>query len=377
MRLAVGTAIVLGLGRGKLQSAPTTAHFLIGDNCRHSCAYCNVNNSMIARIGWPEFPEDEVFGSSFSCFKRACLQLTSTGLEKALEAIPRIPLPVSVSLRTDNKGDVRKLFSAGADRVCIPLDSCTPEISENVGRGDFEAKVEVLKWASQEFPGKIATHLIIGLGESEKQSIELMKELYASGVYVGLFAFTPVKGSSLESHARPSLGSYRRIQIARYLISKGTTDFTYNSRKELIDFPDVGGEAFLTSGCPGCNRPYFDGSPSKLYNYPRPLNEGERAMANQQARIYRGKNIHKAGKLIKIDLEYSDRIEKISIRGDFFAYPEEGIEGIEQALVGSTLTKKDIKTRIENSLKDIDVFGFDSDSLTTAIVGAFDEDKAA
>ncbi|MEW6329585.1 MAG: radical SAM protein [Candidatus Micrarchaeota archaeon] len=379
MRLALGTAMAMGLRKGKMESAPTTAHFLLGDGCEHSCAYCGARDSKIARIEWPEFPGEKVMGAPFSGFKRACLQLTSNGLEEAVALIPKIPLPVSVSLRARGIGEVERLFSAGADRVCVPLDACTGEISESVGRGGFRERVALLKWAAGKFPGKIATHLIVGLGESERDAVELMRELYASGVYVGLFAFTPVKGSALEARGKPHLGAYRRVQIARHLIAKGKESehaFKYNARGQIIGLPEVEGEAFLTSGCPGCNRPYFDSAPSKLYNYPREMSEEERRKANSEARVYEGKKVYKAGKLIKINLEYSSylgntsKIENIRITGDFFVYPEEGIERIERGLVGCPLEKEGIRARAARALENVEVFGFDADSLTEAVMGA-------
>jgi len=45
------------------------------------------------------------------------------------------------------------------------------------------------------------------------------------------------------------------------------------------------GEAFRTSGCPGCNRPYYNERPSgPFYNYPRGLTEEE---ARREARLLR------------------------------------------------------------------------------------------
>jgi len=37
-----------------------------------------------------------------------------------------------------------------------------------------------------------------------------------------------------------------------------------------------GGEPFQTSGCTGCNRPYYNETPGEeLYNYPKPLTTEE------------------------------------------------------------------------------------------------------
>ena len=41
------------------------------------------------------------------------------------------------------------------------------------------------------------------------------------GVLPALFAFTPVRGTALETNAPPKLESYRRVQLARYLIVNG------------------------------------------------------------------------------------------------------------------------------------------------------------
>ena len=40
------------------------------------------------------------------------------------------------------------------------------------------------------------------------------------------------------------------------------------------------------------------------------------------------------GKLVGVQLKFSDRIESIKILGDFFLYPEESLYKIEQTLLG-------------------------------------------
>ena len=46
------------------------------------------------------------------------------------------------------------------------------------------------------------------------------------------------------------------------------------------------GSLFLTSGCPGCNRPYYNEKPSgPLYNYPRPLTPNELNEVERQLKI--------------------------------------------------------------------------------------------
>ncbi|MBW2993480.1 radical SAM protein, partial [Candidatus Woesearchaeota archaeon] len=82
------------------------------------------------------------------------------------------------------------------------------------------------------------------------------------GVNVGLFAFTPVKGTRMENNSAPDVRYYRKIQAEHFKI-KNKTD-------------NINPEAFKTSGCNGCNRPYYNERPGGIiYNYPENLTEEE------------------------------------------------------------------------------------------------------
>jgi hypothetical protein len=86
----------------------------------------------------------------------------------------------------------------------------------------------------------------------------------------------------------------------------------------------------------------------------------------------RAHNVYKSQKLIRIMLEYDETentINWITIAGDFFLYPEEALETLEAGLIGTRLDRETIKHEIDNCLKNSEVFGFDSTSLTEAILG--------
>ncbi len=86
----------------------------------------------------------------------------------------------------------------------------------------------------------------------------------------------------------------------------------------------------------------------------------------------RAYNAYKSQKLIRIMLEYDETentINWITIAGDFFLYPEEALEILEAALIGTRLDRETLKQEIENCLKNYEVYGFDSTSLTEAILG--------
>ncbi len=79
------------------------------------------------------------------------------------------------------------------------------------------------------------------------------------------------------------------------------------------------------------------------------------------------------GKLVKINLEYdekSNKIVKLRIMGDFFAYPNESIEVLENKLVGVALKKRELFEKITCLIKDNDFkfIGLNPEGLTEGIL---------
>ena len=76
------------------------------------------------------------------------------------------------------------------------------------------------------------------------------------------------------------------------------------------------------------------------------------------------------GKLVRKEMDYKDKIEKISISGDFFMHPEDAIEKIEKALIGVELKEESIFDAIVKVAEEekIEFFGIDAASLTRAIL---------
>ncbi|MDH5624127.1 MAG: radical SAM protein, partial [Candidatus Bathyarchaeota archaeon] len=189
---------------------------------------------------------------------------------------------------------MKTLAEAGVDRISIALDAATEEIFDKIkgrlvgGPYVWKRQREALRETMKIFgEGSVTTHLIVGLGETEEEMVQMIQWCVDLGVYPGLFAFTPIPGTLLENSPQPSLSHYRRVQIAYYLITHGKTtckNMPFDDDGCLINFGVSGeqlrevietGEPFVTSGCPGCNRPYYNEKPSgPIYNYPRqPLHE--------------------------------------------------------------------------------------------------------
>ena len=86
----------------------------------------------------------------------------------------------------------------------------------------------------------------------------------------------------------------------------------------------------------------------------------------------RAENVYKSQKLIRIKLEYDEKentINSVTIAGDFFLYPEEVLETLEADLIGTKLQRESLKLVIDKCLRNAQAYGFDSISLTEAILG--------
>ncbi|MEW6231369.1 MAG: radical SAM protein [Chloroflexota bacterium] len=312
LSLSMGTAAVLGLRRITTDAAPTTAYLLLGGRCAMDCAFCaQARNSRaradaLSRVLWPTYDLAEALSGLAHAYsqgqvQRCCIQVTTR--RHAVEATMRLvrqvhqasPVPICAAVQPRNLEQVNELFAAGAERIGFGLDAACERVFVQVKHrapGSWQHLWSLIESGAKGFPGKISVHLIAGLGETEQEMVRTVQALADWGVTIGLFAFTPVRGTAMENQPPPPLPSYRRLQAANFLIKSGLV------RLERMDFSDegkivsygltepqlrgalTGGQAFQTAGCPGCNRPYYNERPGRvMYNYPRPLTPQENQAA--------------------------------------------------------------------------------------------------
>lgn len=314
IRVSIGTAIVAGLVGGKLDVSPTTAYLMTyrDGKCSANCGFCpqaresKSSNTLLSRVTWPSFLTEEVIPALQNAVKekkirRVCIQalnypLVLEHLEELVREIKEhSTVAVSVSCQPRNREDIEHLKRAGVDRMGIALDAAT-EVLFNKVKGKetgnvytWENQISQLEEAIAIFKGdNVSAHLIVGLGETEKEAVEIVQSCVDMGVLPALFAFTPIRGTALEHHLPPKVESYRRVQLARYLIVTGKTkiqDMAFNDSCEISAFglsrdslmPIIESTLpFRTSGCPDCNRPFYNEKPSgPIYNYSIKPNENE------------------------------------------------------------------------------------------------------
>lgn len=306
IRCSLGTAKVLGLKKVKVDALPTTAYLMIGERCKFNCAFCaqaresSARADLLSRVSWPNYRDEELATSlnnlktNEADFKRLCFQVVQD--QEALHGVKqwvsqakalRPELPICVSAGPRSLEEIDELLRLGAEHISIALDAATPEVFARMKDGSWEARYALLIQAAIQYPGHLATHLIVGLGESEEEMLRQIQDLQDREITVALFAFTPIKGTRMEKVSQPKMEHYRRIQVGHYLIrnelaraenfrfSEGRVVSYGLTFEELKDSLQTG-EAFRTSGCPDCNRPYYNETPGEeLYNYPRPLQPEE------------------------------------------------------------------------------------------------------
>jgi lipoyl synthase len=314
IRVSVGTAIVVGLADGKMDVSPTTVYLMTHreGKCNANCGFCpqaresKSSNMLLSRVTWPSFPTEKVVSALQTAVKqekirRVCIQTLNypqvfSHLEVLVKEIKKhSTVAVSVSCQPRNREDIEHLKRAGVDRLGIALDAATETLFNKVKGKEtgsmytWENRFRQLREATAVFKeGHVSTHLILGLGETEKEAVEMVQRCVDMGVLPAFFAFTPIRGTALEHDLPPKVESYRRTQLARYLIAQGKTkiqEMGFNDKGEITDF-GLSNKflksiiestlPFRTSGCPDCNRPFYNEKPGgPTYNYPTKPNEKE------------------------------------------------------------------------------------------------------
>lgn len=314
VNVSIGTAVVLGLAAAPVAVAPTTAYLMWGGRCLMNCAFCaqaresRAGAQQLSRVTWPEFELEVVIerlaqAAAQGHIRRTCLQVTVTAdaWEQTMAIVRRAKaatdLPFDVAILPRRLDQVRRLLAAGADHIGFGLDAAGERVFRRVKGGSWARSLALIEATARSFPGRAALHLIVGLGETEREMVERVQWAHDRGVTVGLFAFTPVRGTHLADRPPPPLAVYRRMQAARWLIVHNQVradDMAFDPTGRLIGLGaplPAGGEPFRTSGCPDCNRPFYNEQPAgPLYNFPRPLTAEEAARALQEMEIVNRKS---------------------------------------------------------------------------------------
>jgi biotin synthase len=329
-KMSHATAISLGLMGGRMYRGAVNrcvnllVHFAEG--CSANCAYCGLakkrpgtyKDKSFIHVAWPLFPMTHIIEAINHCpsyVQRTCISMITNGksrnatLDMARTLIRDTPLPVSVLVAPTvlKQNDLRSLKDTGVDKIGIAVDLATLELFDQYrgvgvsGPHRWQRYWDTIDEGLNLFgPHNVGAHLMVGMGETEKDMVSIMDRLRKKGVANHLFAFFAEKGSTLQDRPQPSWSSYLRVQMARYLIEEGRGDtdtMQFDAHGRITDFGldsdrfhDIInlGIPFMTTGCHGpdgrvaCNRPFGNCLPDiRQWNYPYLPNQEELGLVRE------------------------------------------------------------------------------------------------
>lgn len=334
IKTSLAAAISLGFENGSFTNGIklTGLNLLLTyeSGCIGKCAYCGISKSRVVekekktfiRVKWPTYKLDDIIEAvkmRENNFERICISMiTHKNALKDTKFITKkisrkIDLPISLLIAPtliNSPEQLKELKDCGAEMVGIALDAANEEVFEKYrgksvgGHHSWGKYWEVLNWAVDVF-GKFnaGIHLIVGLGETEKEAVNTIYRAYEIGAKSHLFSFYPEPDSLLTDALPPVLLSYRKVQIARYLINEENyqvKNINFDSDGKILYFSNYdlkkvinNGYAFMTSGCPcknstisACNRPFANERPSEiLRNYPYRPDEIDKELIREQIKV--------------------------------------------------------------------------------------------
>ncbi len=303
VRISYASALALRLVSGRF--APGTrfggVNVLLSYDrgCLSDCGYCGLARNRpgggaeksFIRVQWPLVATDELIRRLVrhqDGLTRLCISMVTHGrayldtlqIAQRIAAEVTTPMSVLVAPPTLNAARLQALKEAGVETIGIGLDAVTEELF-GVLRTDVPngALHWAQYWRSIEQaralfgPWQVNCHTLVGLGETDRDLIEMFGALLERQVCAYLFCFNPEPDSRLAERRRTPLRRWRRIQLAKLLLEERGLDpgaFRFDDEgalaaihapRALVDDVLADGYAFMTNGCasaggePGCTRP--------------------------------------------------------------------------------------------------------------------------
>lgn len=323
-KMSHASALSLGLMRGWMYRGAVNrcVNLLVHypEGCSANCAYCGLAKKRpgsyaeksFIHVEWPIYSMDEIIDAINQAppyVTRTCISMITNGkcrahtidMTRRLTRDTAIPVSILISPTILGKADLLEMKDCGADKIGVAIDLATPELFDTYrgtvvsGPHRWRKYWQIAEEAVEVFgPGNVGAHLMVGMGETEREMISLIDRLWRMGIVSHLFSFFAEEGSRLAHMPQPPWSAYLRIQLARYLIEEGLSRYSdtgFDATGRVMDFglspqkiDDIIslGAPFMTTGCLGadgrvaCNRPFGNCLPDvRQWNYPYPPNTEE------------------------------------------------------------------------------------------------------
>jgi len=330
VRISAASAMAL-----RMQSGRFSREFEFGginillnyDNgCLSDCGYCGLartrpgsyEEKSFIRVEWPLVNMDVLadrMAEYESKLTRLCISMVTHGsayrdtveITKRIRAKIDTPLSILAAPPTLNRAKLQELKDLGVDMIGIGLDAVTEETFRqhrtDVPNGSlrWENYWDVIH-ASREIygPWKVNIHTVVGLGETDKEMVDIFFYLIERQIFPYLFSFNPEPDSRMGEWEKADITRWRRTQLVKHLIEHHglkREDVSFDEAGNLIGLNASdekiqkvienldGGVPFMTDGCPneggeevGCTRPYGSYRPSEPFrDYPFQPEENDMA----------------------------------------------------------------------------------------------------
>lgn len=303
------------------------------NGCLSDCGYCGLartrpgayEEKSFIRVEWPlvntDFLADRMAEHADKLTRLCISQVTHGSAHKDTYEITKkirekvdTPLSLLIAPPVLNRKKLQSYYDLGVDMIGVGLDAVTEDIfyqhRTNVPKGS-------LKWSnywdiinlSREIwgPWKVNIHTVVGLGETDKDLVDIFYKLYDNQIFPYLFSFNPEPDSRMGDWDQPEITRWRRIQLVKHLIEH------HALKREDIGFDEIGrlvslkpgdvnimkiienldeGTPFKTDGCPdvegevGCTRPYGSYRPSETYrDFPFTPEERDLALIREELKL--------------------------------------------------------------------------------------------
>jgi lipoyl synthase len=336
VRISMAAAIQLGLKPGRIQRASCDCINLIQnypEGCYANCSYCGLarerpglpEDNTFIRVAWPLYPTDLVAEKiaareAKSEVGRVCVSQVQDHransdlldiVQRVRRLAPQVPIAALVSATLLDEEKLLAIRDAGVDIIGIGLDGATEEIFDEArgkktrGPHKWDYHWQIIRLARKMFgPMNVNCHVIVGLGETDRDLFDLIFQLRDEQIAAYLFSFNPEPGTATQNLPRQPIQRHRRIQLVKYLIEHDKLSpaaLSYDETGSLVhlDAPDEmvenaidPGLPFMADGCPNrhgvmaCNRPYGSYRPGEEYrDYPFQPNAEDVAIIRQEMRL--------------------------------------------------------------------------------------------
>ena len=282
------------------------------NGCLADCGYCGLartrpgayEDKSFIRVEWPLVDTDELvdrMADYTTTMTRLCISQVTHGsshkdtveITKKIVAKMDTPLSILCAPPVLNRERLQEYKDLGVDMIGVGLDGVSEAVFRqhrtDVPNGSlsWDNYWDIINLSREIFgPWKVNIHTVVGLGETDKDMMDIFFHLFDNQILPYLFSFNPEPDSRMGDWERADIKRWRRIQLIKHLIEKYELkadaleyDAEGNLTKLMVDDSKITeviehldeGIPFMTDGCPGpdgevgCTRPYGSYKPSEQY----------------------------------------------------------------------------------------------------------------